>query len=116
MKTESEFKKYLTEKGFAISGNPFGEGKWYAYKKMAGWRNCTCNNRPPSVFVEYFEIKLGPTVYYTANVGIRAATKISSRHPEVWIDFKFYALNIDECMKILPKLVKKLAKAWRAIG
>jgi len=106
-----KLKKFLESEGWAISLNQFGHGvDWYAWKRFEGFKDCLCNERPPSVCIKPAKIELKERVYYAASIEVIGEVSHNN-----WINFQFYSLSFEEIKKDREKLVNKLRVAWNSV-
>jgi len=74
-----------------------------------GWRDCHCNDKPPSATIYFYEL-LGQINYQSCEVGICAEDPNGN-----WINFKFYSIPVNRVIEKLPEFIKKLKKAWSVL-
>jgi len=110
--TEKEFKDWLEKKGFKFRHNVASNTEWYAWKPMKGWRHCVCNEKSPSINIEYHAIPIADKMHIHIIVQMVAA--IGKR--EEWVTINFYALSVDDVVKNLDRYIRSIGRAWEAMG
>lgn len=75
------------------------------YKRMDTKIHCGCNEKPPSIYVEIYEIN----EHQSCSIGFRAEVN------REWVNFQFYSLNLLEIENI-NYYEEKLKLAWEVIN
>lgn len=75
------------------------------YKKMDTKINCGCNEKPPSIYVQIYDIN----EFKSCCIGFRA--EVDTR----WVDFQFYSLSLLDIENI-SYFENKLKLAWESIN
>ena len=75
------------------------------YKRMDTKIHCGCNEKPPSIYVEIYEIN----EHQSCTIGFKAEVN------KQWVDFQFYSLNLIEIENI-NYYEYKLKLAWETIN
>jgi len=104
-------KEKLIKQGWKEMSLPDEDCKWSMYKSFKGWRDCTTNEKPPSVAIRYYELEMKENTYKSCEIEICGEINNSD-----WIIFKFYAIHPNWLEKRLSFYVDKLKKAWESLS
>lgn len=109
-----EFKQWLIEQGWKVTLNRIPTGAqvdWYAYKVFKGFKDCTANEKKPSVVVVASYIKFDDgREHISCDVQV-----IGEVTKDQWVDFRFYSLNLDQFFKQYKGMIAKLKLAWNVV-
>jgi hypothetical protein len=109
-----ELEKYLVKSGYKIyDNNPlksqYNEITWYAAKRTKSKRECESNKKPVQIIVSPYRTIMRHGVHESVTVDLTAEFN------GVWYKLEAYSLPVEEVMKGLPQIEKRLVKAWEAL-
>jgi len=105
--TKEQAITYLTIEGYTTESRPslLAENTTSLYKRLDG-SDCQCNGRPPAVHVSIYQHHK----HLSMEIGIKGEAI-----NEQWVDFKYYALPVDEVENI-GTYEYLLSKIWEVVN
>lgn len=81
---------------------------WYAWKRIDGFADCECNDKPPCICLQPYVIEVPGNTYRSAEFEVCGET--GGR----WLKLTAYSVPIDEAIEAIPKCTAMLRAAWNA--
>ena len=98
--------------GFTTGQNhqsmPENECRWYAWRPLAGGRDCECNEKPPSLIVTPYLYTIRDRQYTSTEVAV------TGQRGE-WFHIKAYSVNPEALPEALPQIEAAIGRAWNAL-
>jgi hypothetical protein len=82
---------------------------WYAYQRLNDAVDCRCNDKPPSICLTPYAIKIGDRVFGSIELEV-VGESASAR----WLNLQVYSIPVKDAMKAIPECTEILRAAWNA--
>ena len=87
---------------------------WYAYKRLAGATDCACNDKPPSLVLQPYDMRIGNPDRTIQNIEFEIAGETASGG---WVNFTQYGGNTwENVLEQAQKAENVLRRAWEAVA
>lgn len=102
----------LEKAGWSLASSSGNTGvSWYAYRRLIGGKDCHCNEKPPSVCIEPYDLTFGEQQFQSVEISVRGQ-QANGR----WVDFKVYGMSYEEAISDSAKHIASLLMAWNAVA
>lgn len=81
---------------------------WYAWRKLGGAVDCSCNHKPPSLILNPFEIMVHGNTWRSVEF------EVCGEAGRRWLRLVAYSVPIDEALQAIPQCEDLLLAAWNA--
>ncbi len=107
--TPDKLKAALAEQGFKFGQDRLRDTgiDWYAYRRLNGAADCTCNDRAPCLVIHPYHLRMDDRDWYS--VEFEVTGEISGSQ---WITSKIYSVGMDQALSQLPGIERVLSSVW----
>lgn len=108
--TINELRAALEADGWHTSKQTFRDTgvDWYAWRRLAGAADCSCNEKPPSLIIIPYEFE---------HDGLRHSSvqfEVCGEAGDRWLKLQAYSVKTDEAITAMPRCADLLRAAWNA--
>lgn len=113
--TSKELYTVLQQAGWGISSSLKQDAgvTWYAWKRLVGATDCSCNDKAPNMTIQLYDIKLGRQNTNIKQVEFEVSGQTADGD---WVHFSLGYSNWDDVLGDAEKASKVLRKAWEAVA
>ncbi len=107
--TPDKLKAALAEQGFKFSQDRLRDTgiDWYAYRRLNGAADCTCNDRAPCLVIHPYHLRMDDRDWYSVEFEVTGEIQGGT-----WINSKMYSVPMNEALDKLPHIERVLSSVW----